>query len=527
MTMLSLYEGTVKYIIAQQHLLGAEHSSLDDSRKARISHFILSLPAIERDIGDSAQVTMAIGQDTPAFDIDQRKEMCLAVAAHMKGGGSNSRGNASLQKNVYFHEYITEGMWSKLKASGDSTWDNKAEDLVDFAIERIGIINPNDDTIKNMVAILDICHQRESTPDDGYASVTKLKDKFVNKRSILRGNQTMLVFPSDVADFVRLFPNRYLQCDPPIASRIDSMKIRQATRKDRMPTRSTNKNLKSNESKSQQPVTDASSGFAMQCMQFIMNRGGGGGFPVRDSRRDSRDRSSSPEAPKPKALEDRHRPSRTSTNRSLTEDLADIDTSTTEPAGPPPLADVPSVSPRRALVPTDKGKLDKYMKKGMSPELLSPTSMIDHAKRTLASKKDRRRNQSKAKDDDDADSNASDEEPLPKKQKATPIKKKPSAATLAIVPAIVPANAAAILKKPSAAVIPVDPKNPPPTFEKTSYNGGKIYWNASGQKFRAFARRGDRYEKAFRVDNTKNKKSMTAAWAGALAYIDADKRAIV
>ena len=50
-------------------------------------------------------------------------------------------------------------------------------------------------------------------------------------------------YPSDAASFIAIFPDVYDPDDPPVASKIDAGKLLDCARKDKMPTRNTNKAL--------------------------------------------------------------------------------------------------------------------------------------------------------------------------------------------------------------------------------------------------------------------------------------------
>ena len=99
--------------------------------------------------------------------------------------------------------------------------------------------------------------------------------KVANKR-VLPGaaRLTMMTFPKDPSEFIRLFPHVYTESDPPCTSRIDEVRIRKMCRADTMPARSSNKFM---ERKAATPVeTGSSSEPFATALQYIM---GGGAVP--------------------------------------------------------------------------------------------------------------------------------------------------------------------------------------------------------------------------------------------------------
>jgi hypothetical protein len=159
-------------------------------------------------------------------------------------------------------------------------WDNNMEQIMNVCIEKLGLRNPSDDTVRNLVAIMSLCHPRELTPAEGCTEVHKVKDKFVSKRELMPGKQKMIDYPSDVIDFASLYPNACIQREPPIPIRIDHLEIRQLTRKHRMPTRSTNEQIVSSKvstSSSSSSQVDVAHQLAAMAFQFVM--GGQGLVP--------------------------------------------------------------------------------------------------------------------------------------------------------------------------------------------------------------------------------------------------------
>ena len=122
-------------------------------------------------------------------------------------------------------------------------WDTNMERAADF-MSQICLPSPNGHTVNKAVGINALCHGATMTPEVAYQHVHLLKTKLVNKRHLKPCVQTMKDFPQNPAEFMRLHPRVYLDSEPPIASRLDSEAIRQLMRRDVMPTRNTNKRMR-------------------------------------------------------------------------------------------------------------------------------------------------------------------------------------------------------------------------------------------------------------------------------------------
>ena len=177
---------------------------------------------------------------------------------------------------MFLQNYLPDSKW-KLFYDKSVAFDPKLEGFVDFAIEVLGLRHPNDATLKVLMGIVLLCHGVELSPDDFYEKLQCVKDKFTEKRPLFPGKPLMAIYDRDPQQFIKLHPRQFAECDPPIASRLDERSIQQRTRKDLMPTRSTNKHLKknktSNATTSTAPAADIGSSVASRCLDFILGGG--------------------------------------------------------------------------------------------------------------------------------------------------------------------------------------------------------------------------------------------------------------
>ena len=262
--MLQLYQESVDYIASEMDFLGKKHPHLLDSQEARVLHFQEMLPHLEKNAKDAMQAQKALQKKTASFTDEQRHRMGMAISMLMKSSEVGPSGFVTkFQNHKYLESYMTEPMW-RLAQDKTVDWDTKLERAADFMLQ-IGVPNPNDDTVKRAVSINALCHGATMTPEVAYEHVHLLRTKLVNKRQLKPCGQSMKEFPQDPVEFMRLHPRVYLDSERPIASRLDSEAIRQLMRKDVMPTRNTNKLIRS-----QAAASSSQSALATDVLRYIL-----------------------------------------------------------------------------------------------------------------------------------------------------------------------------------------------------------------------------------------------------------------
>jgi hypothetical protein len=244
--MLKLYNASVEFMTNESNMLGADHPHKEASQNARVKHFVSNLRLAPKDVDDSAATMAQLQIETDAFTEAHRRIMAGAISAHMSSDTTVDKpGAPDRQSHMFMHNYLPDTKW-KFLYDKSNTVHTKLEGIVDFALEVLGLRHPNDATLKMLIAIVLLCHGTELSPDDFYEMLGDVKDKFAEKRPLFPGKPLLATYDRDPQQFMRLHPRQYLECDPPIASRLEERSIQQRTRKDLMPTRSTNKHLKKN-----------------------------------------------------------------------------------------------------------------------------------------------------------------------------------------------------------------------------------------------------------------------------------------
>jgi hypothetical protein len=287
MAMLKLYNASVDFMNSESKMLGSSHPHRIASQNARVAHFVSNLRLAPKDVDDSGAAMVQLQAETDAFTDEQRRTMAGAISAHMAtDSATDKQGAPDRQSNMFLQNYLPDTKWKSLYDKS-TTVGSKLEMLVDFSIEVLGLRHPTDATLKILIGIVLLCHEVELSPDDFYEMLQDVKDKFTEKRPLIPGKSLLATYDRDPQQFMRLHPRQYQECDPPIASRLEERSIQQRTRKDLMPTRSTNKHLKKNRSGKGAAASTAatddgggSSTVAMRCLDFILGRGRSDAAPL-------------------------------------------------------------------------------------------------------------------------------------------------------------------------------------------------------------------------------------------------------
>ena len=484
--MLDLYNGSVNFMLAQDKLLGADRANKESSQNARIKNFVANLPFLDKRVTDAQAVLDALADDASnAFTADQRKSMAEAVSAHMDSDGAKDSGLVvGSQHHPYVHEAMPDSLWKRLFDKTES-WTKKKEAFVDFLIEVLGLRFPDNYTQKLCLSILLICSDKELSPDDTYEELVSFRELFVNKRPLVAGRPLLKDY-GDVSQFVKLFPHQYLECDPPIASRIDDRRLQQRMRKDVMPSRSTNKQLTHNKKQktshgSFSPGVDS---LAASCLQYLL--GNNANVPTALHRNNSLTIEDEPPPPaERRAICDAQQVSGAVVGPPLT------------PATP---SKVETVIAEAKAVLTPKGGDSKRAKKGGASK---STPCAD--------------------DDSDDDSGDSSDETVHKRTR-------PAKASSPAAPAVKkrPASraggpAGGVKNRPASRA--GDAAGPPaPSFAApVHYAGGRIYYNASKRVWRVYRRYYDKVEKPVSVDDA-DPEDVRKKWKKALNLIKQDPR---
>ena len=247
-----LYTASCKALLSEQALLGNTGPDVLNSQLAKLRNFEANLPMIPRDLSDHGKMMAVLLEDTRAFTMEQRCALGKMCRDHMNHGTADGMVLAptcgtKLQTMLHGQHYQTELTWQRWHDSS-ATWDSKLEYTAKLLVTTFKLRNPDDKTIKAFIATIALCSGRELAPGDFYKAVHGFKDKIRGMRTLYPGSQALLKYPKDVSEYIRQFPGTYTEGSPPVASKLDDDRIREATRPDLAPTRNTHKRIRGKQS---------------------------------------------------------------------------------------------------------------------------------------------------------------------------------------------------------------------------------------------------------------------------------------
>ena len=186
-------------LLSEIHLFGEDYD-ITESQKARIDDFAKNVLTADRKVVDSTNALKLLQKETPAFSQEQRRQMGRIVTEHMKGSSATSPKEKATegksQTHMYIHEWLVATLWIIL-FDDKVSFDDKIDKLVEFLIVVLGLRHPSDPTVKTILAIALLCHDRKNTPEENYEWVRKIHDKFTNVRPLTPGSPTYKEFPKD------------------------------------------------------------------------------------------------------------------------------------------------------------------------------------------------------------------------------------------------------------------------------------------------------------------------------------------
>jgi hypothetical protein len=517
--MFALYKQSEGFVKNEINMFGAEGETVKRSIRARIKHIRDVMPSMPRELEDSQNLMRELVKESEVFTHADRLEIGQVLSDHMAGRQpqTGAAGGTKLQTNIYLHKYMPDTLWKTLQ-DPKVDWDDKKEASIDFLLT-IRCVNPDDATYKNLLAILQDCSSKKfSDPTEAYSEIKSLKTKMVNKRPFSNAVQALPVYPADASEFMRQFGNIYSQCDPPVASKIADEKLRQLTRKDRMPTRSTNGAIDDDgrrPSKPNKSQADPNADFfRMMCGYMVANQQGS--FSLESSPMNERPR----RQPSTRAIEDGvvdplREPSK----------MAALALTNGPPAGGPSDAMNVLQKARDAMLKRKGAATAAKATKAKGGQGRGQGKKGNDKKRPIdevSSDNDEEAGQEEEEDEDEEEEQEEEEE-VEEDGDETPSAIKRPAANMK-KPAAVDSK-----KKPAAAVSASggdggDGGNPKPSTSPTAYNGGRIHFRASANSFRVYTRTADKVEKTVSGANPAIESDFKKAWKLALRFIDEDPR---
>ena len=212
------------------------------------------------------------------FNVEQRHEIAKAIKAVMQSDcvTPTTKHGVTMQTHMHLHEYMPAKLWAILSSTEPLT--NKFKHLASFMVQNLGLRHPCQQTKKSVVVTILVASDLDPDPQAAYGFINDFSEIVAQKRSSIPFAATMVQFPQDPQKFIRVYPGAYGDAHPPVASRVDESVIRERSRPDITPCRSSNKKVSRNVSqrtrndsmiKEESPDTSMN-GTLLQILQHFM-----------------------------------------------------------------------------------------------------------------------------------------------------------------------------------------------------------------------------------------------------------------
>ena len=233
--------------MSEQGVLGPAHANIDASRQQQVRNLTDVYNRTQPEIHDANRLLTRLAAADAAFTHEQRQELAATVSTRMRVTAvctvsmPQGRSVSLNQRMLFMYNYLDDDDWG-IQMDPTIAKADKHQNLVNRAMG-VGCRNPDEVSIVGMVVLASNASKRDITPEQCYDDAQDLKSLFLNARARFPGEQTIKVFPRDVTEFTRVYPDRYSPDKPPVRPPIDSTRL--DADRDRLPKRVSDRRLKS------------------------------------------------------------------------------------------------------------------------------------------------------------------------------------------------------------------------------------------------------------------------------------------
>ena len=268
-------EGCSSFFDTQSRILTPSQVSESKAAMARsLEAQILSLRML--DIAGATLINTAIVQSN--FDIENKTLLAAAVNAKTNSAGAPTTSNAKKvpQTMPSVLNYLTEKDWHAL---GTSTSTSQRIIIIGDRMMALDMTHPSETTIKHLVALLACCSMPTADANTLHGLVGELKSHLVSRRPSDPVPTTHLAtYPDSPADLQPDLYTRAYGADMPI-DKTDELSSVWRGIVNRVPLRSSNKQLGSTAAASSSHHNSAASAITMLLQHLGMRSGEEGGLP--------------------------------------------------------------------------------------------------------------------------------------------------------------------------------------------------------------------------------------------------------
>jgi hypothetical protein len=273
-TPLQAYRSAERYIAATCTM---DPGKLATTSNSQMRNLIELLGKIHIDIGSGTELIEALNSPSANFSLEQRQTLLRTISSIVDGehtaASSISISRSPEQNCPTIYDYYPAKIWAVAR-NPDETLKNKFRCIATWHVEGMGLRNPNAATKRLVVALVHAAMGSDPDPDVAYRDVHEFGAIQKQMRELMPGSQTMLSFPKDPVQFRQLHPAAYPEGSPPIPCPIPVELILARARKDLIPLRNTNRQLRGKQSPlARQPNVSPAERLMEGLLNYMSGRG--------------------------------------------------------------------------------------------------------------------------------------------------------------------------------------------------------------------------------------------------------------
>ena len=243
-TPLQLYNAAVKFLQASAKL------QPDKVRMAAVTQadrVIANLGKLTFDQTEATELLNKLCEDDPNchFTADQKASisdvLILGVDGAHKDATPANRVVNKEQHHEFVFDYFPEILWSVIGSK--ERMENKLKQVSHFCVENMQLRNANAQTRRLLVATVHEGSNVDKSPEECFDDFNDLTKIFRQKRSEIKGPQSMYNFYDDPNKFIMQYPGSYPDDAPPVKCPCSKKNIRTRAHKSSIPCRRNNAKL--------------------------------------------------------------------------------------------------------------------------------------------------------------------------------------------------------------------------------------------------------------------------------------------
>ena len=249
--MLSHVKAVGAFVLASQK---ATKSNCEALRKSQLQHLMASINAMRPSMEDGQATLEALAGELPPWTADETQALASLVSKATQEAENSPavavQDRPSSQSMLHMQNYLTEADWVELAKAG-ATMAHRMSTIVERCFG-IGVLYPCEKSVVALVSLIVLASGDRLSSGAFLKNVQEFKKLMKAKRLAAKGlKATMRNFPYAVKDFMSLYPGRYDDTEPPVASRFSASVIDEVRLS--MPARNARRSLGARRGPAEQP----------------------------------------------------------------------------------------------------------------------------------------------------------------------------------------------------------------------------------------------------------------------------------